>query len=162
MSTTPGDEWVTPPWLLGLAREVLGSIELDPASSPEAQSEVLAERYLTREEDALADEHVWSGKVWLNPPYSRGLVQQFTQRLVSSSRVTEALCLTNAAVGSAWWHELVERSSSVALLRRRVRFLDPGTGLPWASPRQGQSLCYLGGAVHQFRRVLGPVATVLS
>ena len=61
-------EWWTPAELVEAARDVLGVIELDPASCAGAQATVRARRFHTLEDDGLAQE--WSGAVWLNPPGS--------------------------------------------------------------------------------------------
>src|SRR5262249_56141272 len=60
-------EWYTPARYIELAREVLGEIDLDPASSAKAQEIVKAQRYFTLEQDGLI--RPWHGRVWLNPPY---------------------------------------------------------------------------------------------
>jgi hypothetical protein len=47
-------EWYTPQHCIRAVKEVLGNIELDPASSPEANQYVKAHRYFTIEEDMTA------------------------------------------------------------------------------------------------------------
>jgi hypothetical protein len=64
--SSANDSWMTPTWLIEASREVLGGIDLDPASSEEANLRVGAERFFTREEDGLSNH--WHGKVFLNPP----------------------------------------------------------------------------------------------
>jgi hypothetical protein len=59
---------------------VLGAIDLDPASNARAQLIVKAARDFTIEDDGLA--HPWRGRVWLNPPYHRGLLPAFVDKLV--------------------------------------------------------------------------------
>ena len=66
----PGDEWGTPEKYIALAREVMGEIDLDPASNEHAQRTVQARQYFTREDSGLV--HPWVGRVWLNPPYTKG------------------------------------------------------------------------------------------
>ena len=63
-------EHYTPLWILDAARRVLGTIDLDPATSSYANAKrVRAERFFTREDDGLSRD--WIGRVWLNPPGGR-------------------------------------------------------------------------------------------
>jgi len=62
-------EWYTPEWVAELARRVMGSIDLDPASCDVAQRTIKALEYYTREDDGLAKP--WVGNVFCNPPYGR-------------------------------------------------------------------------------------------
>jgi len=64
----PKNEWWTPPAIIEAARASMGGIDLDPASCAEAQETVRADRWIGLPDDGLA--HPWSGKVWLNPPWS--------------------------------------------------------------------------------------------
>ena len=79
---TGNNEWFSPPEYIELVREVMGAIDLDPASSAEANQVVRATRFYTIEDDGLVQD--WSGRVWLNPPYSRDLMPKFVEKLKSS------------------------------------------------------------------------------
>lgn len=59
-------EWYTPPWLAKVARECMGSIDLDPASCHQANVLVKANQIYDYVDDGLTQE--WSGNVFLNPP----------------------------------------------------------------------------------------------
>lgn len=76
--TCDSPEWYTPTEYVHAARQVLGKIELDPASHPDANAIVGAERYFTQEDDGL--KQPWHGRVLLNPP--GGLVNAFWSKLV--------------------------------------------------------------------------------
>lgn len=60
-------EWFTPPKIIELVREVMGSIDLDPCSCEEANKTVQASRFFTKEDDGLLRD--WMGpNIFVNPP----------------------------------------------------------------------------------------------
>lgn len=64
-------EYYTDPRIPGAAREVMGGIDLDPASCLLANAfGVFASRIFTKEDNGLV--HDWDGRVWLNHPFHRG------------------------------------------------------------------------------------------
>ena len=68
LAGTGENEWHTPQKYIEATRKVLGSIELDPASSDKAQEIVRAKRYFTVEDNGLNQS--WKAEtVFLNPPY---------------------------------------------------------------------------------------------
>lgn len=143
------NEWYTPPEIIEAARDVMGSIDLDPASCETAQSNVYAKRFYTADDDGLSKK--WTGNVWLNPPYSKDLIGQFAAKVVAeSSRIEQAIVLVNNATDTAWFHELASVASAICFLRGRVKFLDR-TGKPANTPVQGQAVLYVGQNVEHFR-----------
>jgi hypothetical protein len=92
------NEWYTPPTYIEAARQVLGTINLDPATSEFANRTVQAEEIFTAEDDGLS--RPWHGSVWMNPPYSGDLVGQFIDKIVRHFRngdVQESIVLINNA-----------------------------------------------------------------
>jgi hypothetical protein len=64
-------EWYTPAEILHAAREVLGPIDLDPASDAIGNETVRAAEFITAEDDGLT--YSWSTPwdpvtIWMNPP----------------------------------------------------------------------------------------------
>ncbi len=78
-------EWYTPSVFVEAAREVMGAIDLDPASHAEANITVKAARVVTVEDDGLRQP--WRGRIFLNPPggedaVGESLVPQFWKCLL--------------------------------------------------------------------------------
>ena len=141
------EEYDTPSHILEIARSVLGQIDLDPASNEEAQKNVQAVAYYTKEQDGLKQE--WNGKVWLNPPYGktegRSNQELWSQRLKREyldGNVTEAILLVKAAVGYKWFEELF-RDWPVCFLRERLSFILED-GNDEGQSKQGTALFYFG------------------
>ena len=60
-------EYYTPPIYIDMVRQVLGTIDLDPASNMIAQQWIQATRFYVQEDDGLSQP--WTGRLYLNPPY---------------------------------------------------------------------------------------------
>lgn len=62
------DLWYTPMPIINLIREVIGTIDLDPASDLFGNSRIQATKYLTSEDDGLVSEWDPYCSVYCNPP----------------------------------------------------------------------------------------------
>jgi phage N-6-adenine-methyltransferase len=159
------EEWYTPDAILEVVRAVLGTIDLDPASCQEAQERVKAERYFAQKCNAL--DRVWTGKVFLNPPYHA--CEAYLHELVRfhlRGDVPEAIALVNNATETGWAQRALDRASAVCMIRGRVQFHRPRASLdPVGSPLQGQILLYFGDRPCTFvehARALGFASTIAS
>lgn len=137
------NEWYTPEPFIQAARAVMGSIDLDPATSEIANRTVGADIYYTVDDDGLSKE--WPvGRIWMNPPYSQPLIGRFAQRIADESRRgSEAIVLVNNATETAWFQVMTDACSSICFPKTRVKFLDPA-GKPSGAPLQGQAIIYFG------------------
>lgn len=154
------NEWYTPPVFIAAAREVMGSIDIDPASSEVANRTVGASTYYTEQSNGLA--HEWKGCVWMNPPYAQPLIAEFCDRLVAqvkAGNTLQACVLVNNATETTWFQSLLGVATAVCFTRGRVRFLDPD-GNPGA-PLQGQAVLYVGSSVQRFRERFAELGKVL-
>ena len=142
------NEWYTPAEYIDAARDVMGGIDLDPATSEIANKRVQATVWCSKADDGLRQ--TWSGRVWLNPPYAQPLIRQFAEKMVESisGDVTAAIVLVNNATETGWFYMMADKASAVCFPERRIRFLDP-EGNPGA-PLQGQAFLYFGDSSTEF------------
>lgn len=137
LNAMPGSsEWYTPSWIIESVREIMGTIDLDPASSALANETVQAATFYDIESDGLSQ--YWEGNVWLNPPYARSKIPLWIDRLINSPDIDQWICITNNATETKWAQDLLAESGMVLFLGRRVKF--------WShkrisnSPTQGQMI----------------------
>lgn len=141
------NEWYTPADIIETARTVMGSIDVDPASSELANKVVKAETYYTAETNGLTKE--WCGNVWMNPPYSTELIDKFVDKLVEQKdNYKQAIVLVNNATETEWFEKIVNVASAVCFPRHRVKFYKPDGKV--GAPLQGQAILYIGGASNKF------------
>jgi ParB family chromosome partitioning protein len=161
MYNTGENEWYTPSNLIECARLFLGTIDLDPASSALANETVRASTWYGVEHDGLAQR--WQGRVWMNPPYARGLIERFVERLMEchvAGDVPDALILVNNATDTRWFHHLQSAPHRHTLaLSYRVKFVSPEGRDPNAM--QGQVLVYLGSRRAEFALAFSAHGVVL-
>lgn len=160
LASFSGDnEWYTPAKYVDMAREVMGTIDTDPASNPTAQRTVRATTYYTAETNGLDKE--WHGKVWMNPPYSNPEVQQFAAKVVAeyqSGRVTEAIVLTNNSADTGWHRAMQDACTRYCTTTGRIRFESPTR--QGNSPAMGQSFFYFGANPERFKEVFSAIGNV--
>jgi len=146
---TGENEWFTPAEYIAAAREVMGGIDLDPATHPIAQQTVQATEFYTRQDDGLSLS--WHGRVWLNPPYAQPWIARFVDKMVAEfteGSVEQAVMLTHNYTDTAWFHK-AQTEALLCFTRGRVRFVDPDGEL--CAPTQGQCFFYFGPERGRFR-----------
>lgn len=150
------NEWYTPEKYIDLAREVLGEIDLDPASCEFANETVNARLFYSEEDDGLTKP--WRGRVWMNPPYSADLIARFAEKFVREYRngnITEGIVLVNNATETGWFSELAGAASAVCFPRGRIRYNSQTRES--LAPLQGQAFIYFGGGPERFLQVFSEI-----
>ena len=139
-------EWYTPKQYIESARKVMGSIDLDPASSKEAQKIVRAAKYYDSKADGLTKK--WKGNIWLNPPYSQA--SDFVDKLLSSD-ITQVIALLNNATETAWFARMVRSEKALVFHTGRMRFNCPAKeNQQTNATMQGQVFVYFGPTAEKF------------
>jgi ParB family chromosome partitioning protein len=148
-------ECYTPAVYIEAARAVLDGIDLDPASSAEANETVGAAEFLDAESDGLAQD--WHGRIWLNPPYGRSLTSAFVTKLVAefdAGRVTAGITVLNAyGFDAAWFQPLF--AHVLCFTDHRINFYGGG-------PTFGSLFAYLGPEQRKFARVFRQFGAVVK
>ncbi len=147
-------EWFSPPEIF----EALGlSFDLDPCAPPGGLPWVPANRFYSRSDDGLVQP--WSGRVWLNPPYGRG-IERWMQKLATHG---DGIALVHARTGTVWWRDALSAATAVCFIAGGVRFISDtqGTRPPGSSPMGAVLLAYgLPCAIALMQSGLGPCLIV--
>ena len=154
------NEWYTPPAFILAARKVMGSIDVDPASSEKANQIVGATTFYTVKDDGRLK--VWDGSVWLNPPYAQPLISDFCELLLKkywNKEVIQACVLINNATETNFYQQLANSCSAICLIKGRVKFLDEKGNE--GAPLQGQNVLYFGDDYMRFAQVFSQFGVVL-
>ena len=114
------DEWYTPQWII----EELGPFDLDPCSPKERPFDT-ATVHWTKEQDGLM--MPWGKtedvRVWLNPPYSRPLIEQFIRKMADHNN---GIALLINRLDNLMWQEVIfPTAASMIFMRHRVNFIQP-------------------------------------
>ena len=158
--TRTGDiEWYTPGEILEAIVQVMGGIDLDPASSDaqQAAAPVKATRYFTIIDNGLTQP--WPGRIFLNPPYAAGVIDEFVRKFLEERRLgnlQQGMLLTNSSTETEWWQTAASHCDAVCFLKGRVHFLKLVNGVLTrgkSSPAHPHSIFYFGPEVARFAHV---------
>ncbi len=151
-----GDECGTPEKYIGLVKEVLGTISLDPCTTSEFNEVVGAEKYYTKEDNALRKNWLAS-TVYVNPPYSRKLMPLFVDKVIReyvNRNIHEVIVLTNIQGSSKWYQSLMTYCDSFCMPNHRIQF--NGKKNNWYS----QTFFYFGENEERFFDVFSKIGVV--
>jgi ParB-like chromosome segregation protein Spo0J len=149
--SSESNEWYTPAQYVDAARQLMGGIDVDPASNEHANKIVQATTYYDAETNGL--DKPWVGRTWLNPPYGRdngGSNQEvWSHRLLEqykSGITKEAVLLVNANTEAKWFQPFYDHL--ICFTNHRIKFYSTD-GTP-NQPTQGNALIYLGNNQDRF------------
>ena len=180
-----GVEFYSPPPLLAAAHQVMGGIDLDPASSAIANNNVRATRYFTEAQDGLSKP--WRGRVWMNHPWGakenackptckkkrcskRGFhlekdfpgnaawINKLHESYLSGA-VSQALCITYASTSEDWFKPLKQHYPGCYLDGRTSFYHPNGTALEQNT--KGCVVTYLGTDVDAFHQAFSQFGDIL-
>jgi phage N-6-adenine-methyltransferase len=158
------DSWFTPPFYISLVRETIGSIDLDPFSSKQANGVIQAERFFDQKRNAFKQR--WfkqPGTVFMNPPYSRGLINASVELFIQhwqQKQISQGIVLVNNATETKWFQALLADASAICLVKKRIAF-ENRDGKHVSGNTRGQVFLYFGDDAETFKRVFSTIGSVL-
>lgn len=92
----------------------------------------MPDRYFTVVDNGLAQP--WSGSVWCNPPYGRGIIDQWVEKAIAEAdHCNVIVLLVPARPGSLWFNRLLARADEIRFLAGRVTFEGATNPAPFPS-----------------------------
>jgi DNA N-6-adenine-methyltransferase (Dam) len=156
-------EWYTPARYIDAVREVLGEIDLDPASCAEANAVVRAKQFFTKKDKPL--ERDWRGTVFMNPPYGTdngdSVAAMFCTKALAEfdqENITEGIILVNSLHSQPWQAPLY--SQPICFVDHRIKFVS-GDGEENKNPTMSNIFVYLGSDEKKFARVFSRLGYVM-
>lgn len=137
------EDWYTPDHILQSVKNIF-TIDLDPASSIIANQTVGAKKFYTKEDDGLSKP--WSGNVFINPPYTRGVMPGFAEKLLNeynNGNIQQGIILVNAVIDTKAGQLLLNNCDAVCFIAGRLQFKRNGENTR-SSNTLGQMVCYFG------------------
>ena len=153
--TTQGDdEWYTPGHVIEVARETMNGIDLDPASSPEANTLVQAKRFFTKEDNGML--HQWAGRVFLNPPFTgtteynnkKAFIAKLAQHY-AQGEITQACLVCPIDFSPSWGQPIRDHATAICPSIGHYKYWKPAD---WNAKPQGlgSMLAYFGQNIDAF------------
>jgi DNA N-6-adenine-methyltransferase Dam len=150
------NEWYTPARYIEAVREVLGGIDLDPASSEQANAVVKASEFFSIEEDGLKRD--WFGRVFTNPPYGKtddgnSLAAAFCNKAIMQfivGNIEAGIVLVNSLHSQSWQAPLY--NYPICFVDHRIQFVS-ADGEQNKNPTFQNIFVYLGRDLPMFAKI---------
>lgn len=121
-------EWATPPDLFdALNRRFL--FTLDPCATPENAK---CTRFYTQADDGLRQD--WTNeRVFMNPPYGRGIEKWMAKAYHSAQAGALCVCLVPSRTCTRWWHDYVMKGK-ILFMKGRIHFINAANDQQFPAP----------------------------
>lgn len=169
-SNTPN--WITPPWIIEAATKVFGRIDLDPASSEQANEYVQAQAWIDEARNGLTAEwrisltHPKPRSIWLNPPGGKtdageSRVKTFWQRLLRERSENPEFGHAMFLAFSIETTQITQLKCASSLLnfatcffKRRVAYIHPETKKPTSGMTHSSCVTYIPGQIDRTNKFI--------
>lgn len=117
MFSSQSVEWRTPKAVYQMLEAEFGGFDLDPCSPGATNGLDIA----------------WQGKVFVNPPYGRGILKWVRKGYMSGLDGALVVMLLPSRTDTEWWHEFVMKATHVRYIRGRLKFSEHNDNAPFPS-----------------------------
>ncbi|PZU92562.1 MAG: hypothetical protein DCE90_17935 [Pseudanabaena sp.] len=159
------DENYTPKWFIDPCRSFLNGFELDPFSNAIANETIKAKQFFSIDHNGFNQD--WSAfkTKWVNPPYSKPLIEMAIAKTLDYAHIGETLLLVNTSSSTRWFHSCMAVCAAYLHPYKRINFDSPYRTTK--GNRYDQTLFYFGTRPYEFAadlialgRAVQPIPTI--
>ncbi len=124
-TSTGNNLWETPVWLARALSEAVGGFDLDPCAATtnnRRRARIKAKILLTEADDGLSVRWGRRQKVFVNPPYGKGIGNWIRKCSDEGRRGCVVVALIPARTSASYWHRYVADKTDIFMLRGRLKF----------------------------------------
>ena len=119
MVSSKRNDWETPAEVFDYFNKIF-NFDLDAAASYENTK---CRQFFTEKDNALErDWPTYGERVWLNPPYGKGMSRWITKAQQEADKGPLVVCLLKHATETKWWDTIIESQATVIRIRGRIKF----------------------------------------
>lgn len=129
MFSSKTDMWPTPQKFFDEQNKI-HSFTLDCCAS---KDNAKCDKFFTEEDNGL--QQTWTGNVWMNPPYGRGIgewVKKAYESVFVEGSSDKVVCLLPARTDTKWFHNWCVKGK-VEFIKGRLKFGDAKNSAPFPS-----------------------------
>lgn len=152
-------EYYTPLKYIEAVREVLGEIDLDPASCEYANKTVKATTFFSYQDNGLDQD--WKGRVFMNPPYGK-IGPLFVEKFVAHAKAghIEGICLVNSGSTETNWFQCL--FDGIMCFTHHRPIFDTVAGVDNPAPMHGGVFVYFGSNPNKFAETFRQFGNVVK
>ena len=123
------EDWATPQGLFDKLDRFF-DFQLDVCASKDNHK---CHQYFSIQEDGLSQK--WSSykRIWMNPPYGKGIEKWMQKAYCEAQEGAIIVCLVPARTDTRWWHNWVNGKAHVHFIKGRLKYGNAKRSAPFPS-----------------------------
>jgi len=153
-------EFYTPEYIITKVKNVIGEIDLDPASCEFSNQNIIkAKRFFDIKTNGL-DEDWKADSLWLNHPFNRKENAKWIKKIIKEyecGNIKEACCITFASTSERWFRGLHDYPQ--CYFYKRINYLNKN-GIEVKGSPKGSVITYFGKKTNKFIQEFSEIGSV--